>query len=114
MRTSIVFWIRGAVDDKVDFMSNMARLTDIYLNHLRVERGLAPKSIDAYARDIASFADFLDSCGCPVEASHAHWFAPDGRRSCGGGRSAVKPDRTVTRGIGAHRILSIFPGFANL
>jgi integrase/recombinase XerD len=30
---------------------------DLYLNHLAVERGLAPSTVEAYARDLATFAD---------------------------------------------------------
>ena len=37
------------------------QLSDRYTNHLIVEKGLAAKTIEAYARDIAAFLDFLRS-----------------------------------------------------
>jgi integrase/recombinase XerD len=33
---------------------------DQYLNHLKIEKGLAPKTIDAYAGDLDSFVAYLD------------------------------------------------------
>ncbi len=38
-------------------------LIDLYLNHVKVERGLSPHTVEAYARDIASFADFAQDRG---------------------------------------------------
>jgi len=38
-------------------------LTDLYLAYVKVERGLSPKSVEAYSRDIASFADHLEATG---------------------------------------------------
>jgi integrase/recombinase XerD len=40
---------------------SMDQLVDHYLNHLIVEKGLAPKTLEAYAGDLASFLDFLRS-----------------------------------------------------
>jgi integrase/recombinase XerD len=37
------------------------QLSDLYTNHLIVEKGLAAKTIEAYASDLASFLDFLRS-----------------------------------------------------
>jgi len=39
------------------------RWVDAYLDHLRVERGLAPRTISAYARDLARFVDHAQSEG---------------------------------------------------
>jgi integrase/recombinase XerD len=41
---------------------------DAYLDHLRIERALAKSSIDAYARDLARFAEHLEGEGI-VEAT---------------------------------------------
>jgi integrase/recombinase XerD len=38
-------------------------LVDRYLNHLVVERGLAAKTVEAYAADLARFLDFLHASG---------------------------------------------------
>ncbi len=35
------------------------QLVDLYLNHLTVEKGLAPKTIEAYASDLAAFVAYL-------------------------------------------------------
>ena len=45
-------------------MSRFNILMDIFLNHLKVERGLSPKTIEAYAHDIAAFAEYTRSCTC--------------------------------------------------
>jgi integrase/recombinase XerD len=41
-------------------MSQLAQATDLYLHHLKVERGLAQNTIVSYARDLAEFGDFSD------------------------------------------------------
>ena len=38
-------------------------LVDVYLNHARVERGSSRNTIEAYARDLAGFLDFLAAQG---------------------------------------------------
>jgi integrase/recombinase XerD len=41
----------------------LAGTVDGFLAHASVERGLAPKTIEAYAHDLARFVDFLDEKG---------------------------------------------------
>jgi integrase/recombinase XerD len=38
-------------------------LIEAYLNHLRVERGLSPRTLEAYARDLAKLLDFAEQSG---------------------------------------------------
>jgi len=45
------------VDQTID------RAIDGYLDHVRVERGLANNSVQAYARDLAKFAEHLEGAG---------------------------------------------------
>ncbi len=47
-------------------MSNLSLLTDLYISHLKVERGLRPNTIEAYSRDLASFGDFADNLQTPM------------------------------------------------
>lgn len=42
-------------------------MTDLYLAHVKVERGLSPRTVEAYSRDIASFADHLEGLGIAGE-----------------------------------------------
>jgi len=49
-------------------MSNYSSIIDIYLGHIKVERGLSPKTIEAYAGDIATFADYADNLKISPEA----------------------------------------------
>ncbi len=44
-----------------------AEATDDYLDHLRVERRLAPLTIESYSRDLAALGRFADAAGLPVE-----------------------------------------------
>lgn len=39
---------------------------DRYLNFLLVEKGLSPKTIDAYSRDLVRFLSYLNACGVEV------------------------------------------------
>ncbi len=43
--------------------SNINELVDRYLGHLEIDKGLAPKTVTAYAGDLAAFIDFLDLQG---------------------------------------------------
>jgi integrase/recombinase XerD len=48
-------------------VSGSAAAIDGYLDHLRVERRLAPLTIESYSRDLASLFRFADSAGTGVE-----------------------------------------------
>lgn len=43
--------------------SDMGRFLAEYLSHLRIERGASPHTVEAYARDLADYVAFLESCG---------------------------------------------------
>ena len=49
-----------------------------YLEALDIERGLSQNTIDAYRRDLASFADFLLSQGvedfCQIKRTHINYY----------------------------------------
>jgi integrase/recombinase XerD len=57
----------------------LARAIDRFLSHLAVERGLARNTLDAYGRDLARLADFLESRGVrepeDVRPEHLRRFA---------------------------------------
>lgn len=46
-------------------------LVDAYLDHLKVERGLAPATVEAYARDLSMFTSFLGREGTPLAEADA-------------------------------------------
>jgi integrase/recombinase XerD len=41
---------------------------DAYLDHLRVERRLAPLTLESYSRDLAALGRFAEGAGTPIEA----------------------------------------------
>ncbi len=51
---------------------------DAFLVHAAVERGLAPRTVEAYGRDLARFAGWLEAAGVPdpaaVERAHVTGF----------------------------------------
>ena len=48
-------------------MSDTDLLIDAFLDHVRIERGLAKKTVEAYASDLAPFARFLAKQGSTLE-----------------------------------------------
>lgn len=50
-------------------MTKSHHLLDQFIAHLRVERGLAPNTIQAYSRDLVRFIEFLDDLGRAPEAA---------------------------------------------
>lgn len=40
---------------------------DAYVGHLKVERGLSPHTLEAYAHDLGRFAEHLEERGCSLE-----------------------------------------------
>jgi len=44
-------------------VTDLNAIVDLYLAHLKVERGLAQRTIEAYASDISRFADFVERRG---------------------------------------------------
>ena len=48
-------------------------LLDEYLNHLLVEKGLSPNTLQAYRRDLGKFVDYLVAQSCaPKDATQSH------------------------------------------
>lgn len=46
---------------------NADLLSDAYLSHLLVERGLSPNTLEAYGRDLRRWVDFLDEASIALE-----------------------------------------------
>ena len=54
-------------------LNEIDRLMDQFLYHLRMEKGLAENTIEAYSRDLAAFFRFLETKGIkPVDAHQDH------------------------------------------
>ncbi len=74
---------------------------DRFLAHAAVERGLSPRTIEAYARDLARFADYLESRGvrriAGVERRHVSGFAQSLERHALGARSRARALVAVRR-----------------
>jgi integrase/recombinase XerD len=81
---------------------------DLFLVHLRVERGLAPNSVDGYARDLRRYLDDLDGQGVSdwraVRRDHllAHLD-----HLCGRGISARSQARALSAIRSLHRLLLV-------
>ena len=54
-------------------LNEIDRLMDQFLYHLRMEKGLAENTIEAYSRDLAAFFQFLETKGIkPVDVHQDH------------------------------------------
>ena len=47
----------------MDTERSIEELTELYLDHLRIEKGLASNTLESYHGDMTRFDDFLKSCG---------------------------------------------------
>ncbi len=48
-------------------LEKSAALVDLYVEVLRVERGLSPNTVESYARDVSGFANYLEKCSRSLE-----------------------------------------------
>lgn len=79
------------------------QLIDQFINHLRVERGLADNSIQSYSRDLIRFFNFLDRKGLsPLDVTRDH--ITDYTASLGGELSV----RSIARGLSALKMFFRF------
>ena len=85
---------------------------DAFLNHVRVERGLAPLTVEAYARDLARLAGFLGEQGVvrlrDVRREHltafVAWLESDGLGARSRARTLVSVRRLLRhRGVAGSR-----------
>jgi integrase/recombinase XerD len=78
-------------------------LADQFINHLRVERGLADNTIQSYSRDLIRFLEYLDTKGVsPVKAARKD--ITDYIESLEGALSL----RSITRGVSALKMFFRF------
>ncbi|HYQ80064.1 MAG TPA: site-specific integrase, partial [Anaeromyxobacteraceae bacterium] len=80
---------------------------DLFLSHLKVEKGLAPNSVEAYGRDLRRYLDHLERAGLrsweqvgrPEVRAHLAWLASHGL-------SARSQARTLSALRAFHRLLA--------
>jgi integrase/recombinase XerD len=75
-------------------IAGVSDAVDRFLAHAAVERGLSPRTIEAYARDLARFADHLEQAGvrevADVQREHVTGFARSLEREGLGARSRAR------------------------
>ncbi len=92
----------------------IAHAVDAFLRHSALERGLSPRTIEAYARDLARFADWLEQAGVarPGAIARAHLtgflaaLAADGLVARSRARSFVATRRFVRFLVASGRLKS--------
>lgn len=82
-----------------------AAAIDAYVDHLRVERRLAPLTVESYSRDLASLARFLEEQGLQVEAVTRQGLEAFVRSLLSAGLSPRSAARTVACVRGFYRFL---------
>ncbi len=86
---------------------------DTYLDHLRVERGLAPLSVTAYATDLAAFADHLEQAAvadlATVSFEHIASFLRADERSARSLARRLSAVRGFCRFLVKEKVLAIDP-----
>jgi len=78
---------------------------DAYLDHLTVERGLSPRTIEAYAKDLARYVAFLEARERSLEDADPAFVAEFLLSLSGAGLSARSQARYLSALRGWHRYL---------
>ncbi len=96
-------------------MSDSNILVDLYIHHLKVERGLSKNTIESYSRDIANFIDFISELGLSLEevlpqtiADHLTHLSRNGRSRRSQAR-ALSSLRGLFRNLREERHISTDP-----
>ena len=88
-------------------MSGGSTFIDAYLDHLRVERRLAERTIESYARDLAALAEFAAGEARPLEALERADLEAFVRKQRSGGLSPRSVARRVAAVRGLYRFLTV-------
>lgn len=95
----------GARDEAADAVG--AALVDAYLDYLRIERRLAPNSVESYARDLQHLMRFAAGEGRPLLALHRDDLEAFVRQLMGQGQSPRSAARVVAAIRGFYRYLAV-------
>ncbi len=82
------------------------RAVERYLEHVALERRLAPRTVDAYRADLERLGCELAAAGCDLEAATAERLAAyfAGLRRTGRAPGTVRRAQSATRGFFAHLV----------